>query len=101
MPPQLADGRSVQIGREQFENLITGDLHRAARLLTDAINSAPVGPPLAAVVLVGGSSRIPLLGRLLTEATGRTPIEHGDTATAVAPGPPPRAPPPRRARVPP
>jgi hypothetical protein len=38
------------------------------------------------VFLVGGSSRIPLLGQLVQEQVERTPIEGGDPGTAVADG---------------
>lgn len=86
LPPQLPDGQSVQVSREQFEQLVKGDLEHGTCLLADVIRTAPIGPQLAAVFLVGGSGRIPLLGRLLADATGHNPTEHGDPATAVAEG---------------
>jgi YVTN family beta-propeller protein len=86
MVPQLPDGQSVQVGREQFEQLVTEDLERGTALLAEVIRTAPIGPPLAGVFLVGGCGRIPLLGRLLADATGHNPAEHGDPATAVAEG---------------
>jgi molecular chaperone DnaK len=53
-----------------------------SRILVDK----PAGPPFAGVFLVGGSSRIPLLGQLVQEQVERTPIEGGDPGTAVADG---------------
>ena len=86
VPPLLSDGLSVQISREQFEELVVDDLERAVALLADTIATAPAGPPLVGVFLTGGSSRIPVLGRLVAAATGHNPTDHGDPATAVAEG---------------
>ena len=63
------------------------DLAVWARDAETAGGGAPPQPPFAGVYLVGGSSRIPLLGRLVQERLGRTPINHDDDpGTAVAVG---------------
>ena len=91
-PPDLAENTPVQVSRPQLEELIKGGpghrpgLTEAVGLVTDALKQAPPGPPLAGVFLVGGSSRIPLLGTLLQQQTGRPPITRGDPSTAVADG---------------
>lgn len=86
-PPELP----VHVNRPMLEQLIRGTeqepgLEQAVALVDDALRAAPPGPPLAGVFLVGGSSRIPLLGALVTHRTGRVPIRHGDPTTAVAEG---------------
>jgi hypothetical protein len=91
VPGLLPDGSTVQVSREGFERLVAGaeaapGLDTAAELVASAIVGAPPGPEVAGVFLVGGSARIPLLGRLVAEATQRVPAEHGDPATAVAEG---------------
>ena len=57
---------SVPIGREQLEQLAKPILDRTVTATQIAVTSAGVtGQPLAAVFLVGGSSRIPLAATLL------------------------------------
>ena len=91
-PPELPEGAKVQVNRAQFEQLVVGGrgrspgLTEAVQLIDQALTQADPGPPLAGVFLVGGSSRIPLLGALVTEATGKPPITHADPTTAVAEG---------------
>lgn len=93
--PTLRDGPDTpdtqQVSRAELEELVRGTdsapgLRDAARLAAAALEQAPDGPPLAGVFLVGGSSRIPLLGTLVTDATGLAPSQHGDVSTAVAEG---------------
>lgn len=90
-PPELPTHTPVQVSRPVLESLIRGDdeepgLEQAVALVDDALRAAPPGPPMTGVFLVGGSSRIPLLGTLVTQRTGRIPIRHGDPTTAVAEG---------------
>jgi molecular chaperone DnaK len=122
IPPRGQGGRrSVQISRTQLENLIKGGdggrpgLIDAVRLVVAARTAAPPGPSSFHVYLVGGSSRIPMLGWLVQDETQTTPISYGDPSTAVAEGaadwarqispppspsprPPPPPPPPPRMR---
>jgi molecular chaperone DnaK len=91
-PPGLNGNVSVQVPRPQFEQLIRGGsrpppgLTEAVQLVSRILENKPTGPPFAGVFLVGGSSRIPLLGQLVQEQVERTPIEGGDPGTAVADG---------------
>lgn len=90
-PPELPAHTPVHVNRSMLEQLIRGTeqepgLEQAVALVDDALRAAPPGPELAGVFLVGGSSRIPLLGQLVTHRTGRVPIRHGDPTTAVAEG---------------
>ncbi|TWF79791.1 Hsp70 protein [Pseudonocardia hierapolitana] len=92
-PPDLPDDTPVQVSRPQLEELIKGGegnplgLADAVALATEALRGAPQdGPPFAGVYLVGGSSRIPMLGMLVQQATGKPPITGGDPSTTVADG---------------
>jgi molecular chaperone DnaK (HSP70) len=90
--PDGPENRPVQISRNQLEELIKGGdggppgLTEAVQLAVAARDNAPAGPPFAGVLLVGGSSRIPLLGGLLQKEIGQPPLSGGDPGTAVAHG---------------
>lgn len=86
-------GVPVQISRRDLENLIVGGpgrppgLTEAVGLVSKARQEAPPRDlPFAGVYLVGGSSRIPLLGWLLQREVGMPPISRSDPAVAVAVG---------------
>ena len=76
----------VRVVRSEFEELITpvivGTIAALQRLLRDA-GLAP--DDLAAVLLTGGSSRVPLVAQLLSEELGRL-IVPGEEPTASAAG---------------
>ena len=62
----------VRLTRAELEEMIRPSVVRTIDGLQLALDSAGVSPAeLAAVLLVGGSSRIPLVGRMVTEALGR------------------------------
>ncbi|QYN38301.1 Hsp70 family protein [Pseudonocardia sp. DSM 110487] len=93
VPPHLPETKSVQVTRTQLEELIKGGpgnppgLANAVDLAKAARRDAPSGgPAFAGVYLVGGSSRIPMLTRLIQEQIGRPPIMGGDPSTTVADG---------------
>jgi hypothetical protein len=65
-------GKEAPLGREQFDGLIAPVLRPTIALTRSLIRDTGTGP--AAVVLVGGASRIPLVATLLAEATGSPPI---------------------------
>ena len=72
----LGSGRSYQrtITRSEFESLITDLVERTITLFRGAL--ADAGLPdeqIEQIVLVGGSTRIPLVRRRVAEAFGRTP----------------------------
>jgi type VII secretion-associated protein (TIGR03931 family) len=111
LPPPFPD---ANVTRADLEKLLAGPLGRAAALTADTIAAAGLRPDqLAAVFLVGGSSRIPLIARLVRERTGVLPttLDAPETVVcrgalrAVAPdpmrtGPTPRQAPPRPASPP-
>ncbi len=100
----------VRLGRAEFEEMIRPALAETAEAMRRALDGAATNPAdLAALVLVGGSSRIPLVPQLLSEEFGRdvtvAPDPVGVVATGAAmlagPGPrPPVVPEPGRSRTP-
>jgi type VII secretion-associated protein (TIGR03931 family) len=84
MPPPFPD---AHVTRSDLEQLITAPLSRAAALVGAAVRDAGLAPQqLAAVFLVGGSSRIPLVARLVHEHTGVVPTSIDQPETVVARG---------------
>ncbi|MEV0127070.1 ABC transporter substrate-binding protein [Dactylosporangium sp. NPDC050688] len=91
---------SVPIGREQLEQLAKPILDRTVTATQLAVSSAGVaGQPLAAVFLVGGSSRIPLAATLLHRSFGLAPTAIEQPELVVAEGALHLAPPTGRAHV--
>jgi molecular chaperone DnaK len=84
MPPPFPD---AHVTRSDLEQLITAPLSRAAALAGAAVRDAGLAPQqLAGVFLVGGSSRIPLVARLVHEHTRVVPISIDQPETVVARG---------------
>ncbi|MEU0796743.1 type VII secretion-associated protein [Amycolatopsis sp. NPDC005961] len=84
MPPPFAD---AHVTREDLERLITAPLGRAVELTVAAIGDAGLRPKqLTAIFLVGGSSRIPMISRLVHERTGVVPTSLDQPETVVARG---------------
>jgi molecular chaperone DnaK len=84
MPPPFPD---AHITRDDLERLVAGPLRRAASLTVETIAEAGLGPDqLASVFLVGGSSRIPLIARLVYQRTGIIPTTLDQPETVVARG---------------
>ncbi|TCP53243.1 chaperone protein HscA [Tamaricihabitans halophyticus] len=84
MPPPFAD---AHVTRVDLEELITEPLSRAAELTVAAIDEAGLRPKqLTAIFLVGGSSRIPMIARLLHARTGVMPTTLDQPETVVARG---------------
>jgi type VII secretion-associated protein (TIGR03931 family) len=84
MPPPFAD---AHVTREDLERLITAPLGRAVELTRAAIDEAGLRPKqLSAIFLVGGSSRIPMISRLIHERTGVVPTTLDQPETVVARG---------------
>lgn len=77
-------GKEAPLGREQFDGLVAPVLRPTVALTRSLIRDTGTGP--AAVVLVGGASRIPLVATLLTEATGLPPIVIEQPELVVAEG---------------
>jgi molecular chaperone DnaK len=83
------DGRSlsVTVTREQFEQMTQELIVRTEMLLENALDQAGLRPSdIEHVVLVGGSTRLPSVQRLLTERFGRPPLKTVNPDEAVALG---------------
>ena len=64
----------ARVSREEFDALARPLLERTVTTTLDVIREANLTPErIAAVLLVGGSSRIPLVAELLREASGVVP----------------------------
>jgi len=84
MPPPFAD---AHVTREDLERLIAGPLGRAVAMTAMAIEEAGLRPKqLTGVFLVGGTSRIPMVARLVHERLGIVPITLDQPETVVARG---------------
>ncbi|MQA09619.1 MAG: type VII secretion-associated protein [Pseudonocardiaceae bacterium] len=84
MPPPFAD---AHVTRADLEELISEPLARAAEMTSSAIADANLRPKqLTAIFLVGGSSRIPMVARLVHGRTGVMPTTLDQPETVVARG---------------
>ncbi|MEY8042260.1 Hsp70 family protein [Saccharopolyspora cebuensis] len=72
---ELPGGRTeFALSRSRFEKLVRPHLERVPELLLQAVQSASLAADdLDAVVLAGGTARVPLLRRLVAERLERTP----------------------------
>jgi actin-like ATPase involved in cell morphogenesis len=71
--PVFLPGRheGVELSRSQFEGIIRAQVESTILALTRALHSASITPDrLSAVLLVGGSSQIPLVARMIEEQLG-------------------------------
>jgi molecular chaperone DnaK (HSP70) len=79
----------VEITREQYEDMIRPLVEQTLEHMSKALTDAGKGPSdLDAILLVGGSTRTPLVARLIEERTGLTPREeiHPDLCVALGAG---------------
>lgn len=77
----------IRLTRAEFESMIRVPLLDAVAALRRAIQSANVEPSdLAAVLLVGGSSRIPMVAQMVSAEVGRPVAVDTDPKHAVALG---------------
>lgn len=84
MPPPFPD---AHVTRSDLEQLITVPLNRAVAMVLGAVRDTGLNPKqLAGVFLVGGSSRIPMVGRLVLEQSGVMPTSIDQPETVVARG---------------
>ncbi len=75
------------VTRTEFEGLIRPGLTRTVELLLDTVRRAGLRPDqLAGIYLVGGSSRIPLIAKLIAELTGVVATTLDQPETSVATG---------------
>lgn len=77
----------VSITRSQFEDMIRAQIDSTLGALSRTLESARVEPAeLSAVLLVGGSSRIPLVAQMVSEGLGRPIAVDAQPKYAVALG---------------
>ncbi|MGI8415683.1 MAG: Hsp70 family protein [Nakamurella sp.] len=77
----------MHLTRPEFEGLIRPNLVRSIEVLQTTLRNAGVGPDrLTGIFLVGGSSRIPLVAKLIQQQLGVTPVALDQPETAVALG---------------
>jgi molecular chaperone DnaK len=87
----------IEVTRAQFEELVVDDVRRAAELMRSTIQVAGVTPSdLAQLYLVGGSSRAPIVARVVGEELNLVPVMLGNPKLVVVQGaanwvPPPAA----------
>ena len=81
------EGREVRLTRSEFEDLIRPSLADTIGCVERSLASAGVAPAaLHAVLLVGGSSRVPLVGQLVSAGLGRPVAVDADPKLTVAQG---------------
>jgi molecular chaperone DnaK (HSP70) len=79
----------VEITREQYEELILPLVEQTLEHMSKTLTDAGKGPAdLDAILLVGGSTRTPLVSRLIEQRTGLTPRAeiHPDLCVALGAG---------------
>jgi YVTN family beta-propeller protein len=77
----------VKLTRAEFEGMIRAPIESTIGTLVRTLRSAQVDPKqLSAVLLVGGSSRIPLVSRMISEELGRPTVVDAHPKYAVALG---------------
>jgi molecular chaperone HscA len=84
-----ADGRPTthEMTRERFEAMILPLVERTARLCREVLEDAELKPAeIKGVVLVGGSTRVPLVRRAVAHVFGREPLADIDPDEVVAVG---------------
>jgi actin-like ATPase involved in cell morphogenesis len=88
IPVLLPSARgSVRLHRSEFEAMIGPQVEDTVAALRSAVISAGYAPDqLSAVLLVGGSSRIPLVAQLVSEQLGRPVAVDADPKNAIAKG---------------
>lgn len=85
-PPNMRRA-SVAVSRSAFEQLIRPAVESTVDLLVRTTKAAdPNGGELRAVVLVGGSARIPLVAELVAAAVRARVVAAADPGTAIARG---------------
>ncbi|SFN75700.1 Hsp70 family protein [Mycetocola miduiensis] len=87
--PVLLPGNqgSVRIVRSEFEGLIDAPVRQTISSLQHALATAGVEPDdLAAILLIGGSSRVPLVAQLLSEEVKRPLAIDADPKASIALG---------------
>ncbi|MDL5154376.1 Hsp70 family protein [Actinomycetospora termitidis] len=78
---------TIRLTRVEFEAAIRGSIDHTVDALRRTVDSAGLSPEaLQAVLLVGGSSRIPLIAQRISEELGRPVAVDSDPKTSIATG---------------
>jgi molecular chaperone DnaK len=78
---------AVRLHRTEFEAMVRPQVEDTVDALRRAVRSAGLSAPqLTAVLLVGGSSRVPLVAQLVSEQLGRPVAVDADPKNAIALG---------------
>src|SRR5699024_7917559 len=84
MPEPFTD---VLVTRAELEGLVRPAMLRSVELLSSTLRDAAISTTgLAGIYLVGGSSRLPLVGSMISEKLGVVPSSLDQQETAVADG---------------
>ena len=82
-----ANSITATVDREQFEKLVSGHIVRTEMLIEEALSQAGVKPTdIDAVLLVGGSTRIPAVQRMLKKKFDKPLVRSVNPDEAVALG---------------
>ena len=77
----------MEITREQFHQAIRELILQSKQAVERALASAKLSiADISRIILIGGSTRVPLVGEMLTEMFDREPFKDTDPDTAVARG---------------
>ena len=77
----------VTITKEEFEDLIEADIDKTVELLEEAVEESGYSmEEIDAIILTGGSSRIPLISKKILEKTSKLPILIEDPDKSVSIG---------------
>lgn len=85
--PEVCERASLRLTRDELERLVEPDVRRSVDILLETVSAAGLGPgAIDAVYLTGGSSRMPIVGRLLAEVFGAVPATRDDPKAVVVLG---------------
>jgi len=86
---EVSDGKivSVDYSREQYESLIIGLVHKTTDIFNNVLKDVKLEPrDILGVVMVGGSTRTPLVLEKVKELIGQDPLTNLDPDQVVALG---------------
>ena len=88
IPVLLGDGRTtVRLTRSEFESMIETDIERTVDVVSNLLSSVEVLPEdVGAILLTGGSSRIPRIAQLLSERFDRPVAVDADPKAVISLG---------------
>ncbi|MEJ5343103.1 MAG: Hsp70 family protein [Thermogutta sp.] len=85
LPPEMEERISIEIARSRFEELICPHIDKTVESALEVLQEGGCDQ-VGSVILIGGSSRIPLIRRRLEEVLGVSPLRWDKADIAVALG---------------